>query len=204
MKIFSETESFGRFSLLTEVEAYDAVTPISRFFIDYVPSVLNPERVALAGYLAFGSWISGGVKFPEAICPELASAIEDDSMPARVRPEKIDYTPKRLAGGKYEAQVLVGPAATESETSRSLRILPHGKYVGALRQEGHLQVSSNAYVLAGCVPKAAEHRPMLAVAVLAAEEFGIEKLRFKAKINENERMHLQSLLGAVGLGLTIC
>lgn len=203
MKIIAETEPAGRFSLFAEVDAYDGVTPISRFSVDYVPSAINPERVALAGYLAFGSWISGGVRFPEAICPEMATAIEVDAMPVRVRPEKIDYTPKRLPVGEHEAQVVVGPVANESEMRRSIRILPRGKYLGALRHEGHLQVTSNAYILAGCLPMEIAHRPMLAVAVLLAEDFGIVRLQIHTEVSEDERSRLQSMLAASGLGLTI-
>lgn len=202
MRIIAETQHSGRFSLLAEVEDYDGVTPVNRLLIDYVPSALNPERVALAGYLAFGSWVSGGVDFPEAICPELASAIEDDAAPARVRPKEVNYTPKRLADGGYRAQILLRPTVLEPEELRSIRILPRGKYAGSLRKEGHFQVASNAYLLAGSLPEKVEHRPMLAVAVLSAEDLDISEFHLEGEIIEDEAERLRSLLGAAGLGLS--
>lgn len=202
MKISQKIDERGRFSLAFEVESYDATPPVGRLDVDYTPIVRGQDRVALASYLAFGAWISGGVSFPNPVSPELASAIESDAAPVRIRPQQVDYVPRRISSSSACAKVVVGQQDVDSAMSQSIRVLPRGKYAGFLQKDGRMQVASNAYLLAGCLSEWVQYRPVLAVAVLVAEDLGVGALQIDENIVEEERFKLQSLLGAVGLRLT--
>jgi hypothetical protein len=134
---------------------------------------------------------------PSAVGPELASAIEDDSRPIRVRPGPVVYEPRITANGQQS--VLVRQGRTPSSAQNQILVVPEVSAKGYFRWDGSVVVSSNSFLF-GLSPRAS-----LAVAVLFAEDLDASDLRlevFESLGNREERL-LRQLLLSVGLGFSL-
>lgn len=196
-----ETSTTGGVSLVAQVQEYDAYPPVSALKLDAPPMNRHPDREALAGYLAFGQWVSGDLVMPASPSPLLAEAIEQDSLPVRVRPREVDYVPRALPRGRR--RVLVTDEIPTCESSdHCLAIVPSSLARGVFTTGQHLIIPSNAFAL-GADPTV-RRRSLLAVAVLFAADIDADIL----SLTEGEQSHEESsrlgdLLQCVNLQLEL-
>lgn len=175
---------------------FDGIPPVHRLVLGGSPLHSHPDRIGLAAYLAFGCYASGEFVLPSAVGPELASAVEDDCRPIRVRPGPVEYVPRIMATGQQSVAVRHGRAVS-LERNR-IQIVPGVSARGYFRGDDSLTVSSNSFAF-GSGPRA-----VLAVAVLFAEDLSAADLRFDTlqPIDDREEERLRQLLLSVGLGFS--
>lgn len=176
--------------------------------LDYSPRFASPGRLAVAAVLAFRPYIAGGLDLPRPVSPELARSFTDFLAPVAVFPQPVEYHPKAIplgsgtfvveVGGSPHHENRSGPSATR------LSLLPGGRSFGH-RLEGDLvSVPTNAALLA---PPSADPLdcvlPLLACAVLLAEDFGIGTVELPSAAAVGERRAaLAQVLQAGGLRLS--
>lgn len=201
MKITTETNTYSPFNLVATRNEYDALPPVNTLQIDFAPVSINPDRLAIASYLAFGAYCSGGFELSVKFSPAAAEAIEQDAKPVQLRPAPIEYYPKALAVGMGEATVSFSLPGESQEAC--LVVLPSDKYNGLMTGHNKLLVSSNAFFLDAAAQNPHSIRARLAVAVLFAEDLGIDTLTVDGhNIDAAERQSLVRLLSACRLGLS--
>lgn len=201
MKITTETNTYSAFNLVATRNEYDALPPVDTLQIDFAPVNINPDRLAIASYLAFGAYCSGGFELNVKFSPAAAEAIEQDAKPVQLRPAPIEYYPKALAIGMGEAAVSFSLPGESHKAC--IAVLPSDKYNGLITGHNQLIISSNAFFLDAVAQNAYSIRARLAVAVLFAEDLGIDTLTVDGStIDTTERQSLVRLLTACRLGLT--
>ncbi|MGP5026817.1 hypothetical protein ACTXI4_16775 [Glutamicibacter ardleyensis] len=186
--------------LQASFDEYDGYAPTDRFIVDAMPHHLPSEYVALAGYLIFGTWASGAIVFPESITPELSSAMEEDSVPVRIRPQGINLVPKlvKLGDDGFIINCTGGVAPVEC---LEVEVLPYGFNEGFLRKPGRLQVSSNAFIFSGVLDRKYFFRPIIAAALLASGDLPLGRIYLSAHIEQREFISLQALFQSIGIEL---
>ncbi|PRB46392.1 hypothetical protein CQ013_18050 [Arthrobacter sp. MYb216] len=200
MIISQDVESNSSTILDAAFGEYDGFAPTSKFIVDTVSKNSSPEYVALAAYLVFGTWTSGAIVFPESITPELASAMEEDSAPVRIRPQGINLVPKRVKLGDHGLFVNLNGGSPPADCLE-VEILPFGFNEGFLRKSGHLQVSSNAFMFSGVLDRKYCYRPIIAAALLANADLHLGRIYLSADIEQQEFISLHELLQATGIEL---
>lgn len=201
MKINIKKNTYAPFNLVSERGEYDAIPPVDTLQVDFAPQLLNSDRLAIASYLVFGDFSSGEFELPIKCSPAAAEAIEQDAAPVQLRPAPIEYYPKALSIGQITAAVQfdLAPASKEHGT---VSVLPSDRYNGMIAGHKQLIVSSNAFLFDSLNHRQSSIRARLAVAVLFAEDFGIDTLRIEnIKIEADEKTALVRLLSACRLGL---
>lgn len=194
-----ESHEGGSASLVARVQEYDATPPISSLMIDALPSNRHPDREALAGYLAFGRWTSGDLVMPDGPSPLVAEAIEQDSLPTRVRPREVMYVPRSLPHGRHRVSVLETIPSGPSP-DRLLAIVPSPLARGVFASGQQLIVPSNAFAL-GDGPTS-RRRSLLAVAVLFAADIDADVLCLdRGGVSSAEAERLATLVHCVNLEL---
>lgn len=203
MKITWKSTNYGQIGFHTELQEYDAVPPAESLLLDHAPASMNPEREAIAAYLAFGHWTSGDLQLPHRLGPNTAAAIEHDMRHVAVRPSPVEYYPKPLEFGLREVHVGFDADAVRNDVS-SIAVLPASEWSGALRGLKSLAIASNAFVFDIAASKDTTQgiRSRLAVAVLFAGDLSADTLVVNANgVPEAERERLTALLLAVRLGI---
>ena len=191
-----------RHALTATPEEYDAHPPLPALIVDGAPRRLDPDRLALAAYLAFGRWTGGDLALPEqGVSPAVAEAIEDDARPVRVRPSPVQYEPRALVRG--EAEVAVSTSLpVESAAGPRIAVVPSTVAEGRLRTGDATVVASNAFLFDAAVEPVQSFRAHLAVAVLFAEDHVAAGLRLPAAVVDDAEMALlRFLLRGVNLSL---
>lgn len=97
MKITWKSTEYGQFGFHAELDEYDGTPPVSSLLLDHSPQSINPEREAIAGYLAFGHWASRDLHLPHKLGPNTATAIEADLKHIAIRPSPSSITPRPLS-----------------------------------------------------------------------------------------------------------
>ncbi|WP_421084332.1 hypothetical protein [Rothia nasimurium] len=200
MKIRTETNTFSPFSLIAERGEYDALPPLDTLHIDFAPTKVNADRLAIASYLVFGSYASGTIEMPKKFCPATAEAMEQDARPVQLRPSPIEYYPQPLAIGQRTAKVYFGLPGESPEGQ--FGILPSDSYSGIITGPNKLLLASNAFVFDALTNSGQDIRARLAVAVLFAEDFSIDTFILDGTaIDRTEQRTLINLLASCRLGL---
>lgn len=200
MKIKVEHNTYAPFSLVAERSEYDALPPVDTLQVDFTPVAVNPDRLAVAAYLAFGAYSSGEFVLPQKFSPATAEAMEQDSAPVQLRPYPVEYYPKALTVGQATASLSFELGALADGSA--LVVLPADRYNGMITSPNKLLVSSNAFLFDALGSEEAGIRARLAVAVLFAEDLGIDTFTVDgSSIAPTERQALVRLLSACRLGL---
>ncbi|MGP9747370.1 hypothetical protein [Brachybacterium sp. AOP29-B2-41] len=203
MKISWQGTSYAQVGFRVELDEYDASPPVRELLLDHAPVFLNPEREAIAAYLAFGFWASGNLQLPHKLGPNTASAIERDLGHVEIRPNPIEYYPKPLDGGirgvhvKFSRSGVLGHEPT-------IAILPTSEWVGSMRSLDSILLGSNAFTLDAASSVSFEQiRARLAVAVLLAGDLSADVLHVSvpSEFPGDEKSRLVDLLLATRLGL---
>ena len=191
----------GSPSLAAHVQEYDASPPVSSLMIDALPSHRHPDREALACYLAFGRWTSGDLVLPEGPSPLVAEAIERDSLPTRVRPREVIYTPRSLPQGRHRVSV-VDAVPSAPCADRLLAVVPSPTAKGVFASGRQLIIPSNAFALGDGTTS--RRRALLAVAVLFAADIDADVLCLSGgRLPQEEAARLGDLLQCVNLQLDV-
>lgn len=205
MKISWHGNDYGMTGLHAEPGEYDASLPVDSLLIDYAPRNINPERLAVAAYLAFGRWVSGDLQLPAKLGPATAAAIERDLKHVHVRPGPIEYYPKPLEIGTREIRLNFTEAKTDPFTQDSMTILPSSGWNGGLRGLRSMTIASNAFALDSDTSHPQESiRARLAVGVLFAGDLSADRFVVQTPelITDSEISRLTDLLLSVRLGLS--
>ena len=191
-----------RHALTATPEEYDAHPPLPALIVDGAPRRLDPDRLALAAYLAFGRWCAGDLTLPaQGASPAVAEAIEDDARPVRVRPNPVQYAPRALVRG--EAEVAVSTSLpVEGAAGPRIAVVPSTVAEGRLRTGDATVVASNAFLFDAAVEPVQSFRAHLAVAVLFAEDHTAAGLRLPSEaVGDADMAPLRALLRSVNLSL---
>lgn len=202
MKITWKGTLTGQVGFHAELQEYDAVPPVDSLLIDHAPASMNPEREAVAAYLAFGHWTSGDLQLPHRVGPNTAAAIEQDMQHIAIRPGPIEYYPKPLEIGSRKVH-LGFDANSVKDAMPAIAVLQSTSWVGALRAMQSVAVASNAFTLDRAVSSTHECiRSRLAVGVLFAADLSADTLIVSgSNIPELEKARLANLLLSVRLGV---
>lgn len=202
MKITWKGTLSGQVGFHAELQEYDADPPVESLLLDHAPVAMNPEREAIAAYLAFGHWSSGDLQLPHRLGPNTAAAIERDIRHVAVRPGPIEYYPKPLELGIREVHVGFDASYVRDDPA-TIAVLPGSGWTGALRTLRSIAISSNAFALDMAASQDfAAIRARLAVAVLFAADISADTLVLTASdLPETERSRIRELLLAVRLGV---
>lgn len=186
--------------LRASFEDYDGIAPAREFLVDANFGDVSQEYVALASYLVFGSWASGSIAFPDAITAELATAIEDDSAPIRIRPQGVNLIPKAIRPNSKGVDICLGGAGG-LEQDHLVEILPYGFNSGNLCTPHKTQISSNAFIFSRLVPCQKYMRPIIAATLLGFGADPINSLLLSVRLEKKEVSKLHALLQSVGIRL---
>ncbi len=203
MKITWKGTNSGQVGFHAELQEYDAVPPADALLMDHSPSSINPEREAMAAYLAFGHWTSGDLQLPHRLGPNTAAAIEQDMQHVPVRPSPIEYYPKPLELGLRNVHVGFDSTYVRNDIP-SIAVLPASAWTGALRGLASVSVCSNAFIFddAASTTTSPSIRSRLAVAVLLAGDLSADELIVDGRgVPESERKKLAALMLSVRLGI---
>ncbi|WP_099299030.1 hypothetical protein [Corynebacterium dentalis] len=183
--------------IVFEVERteYDAFPPVAEFILEDAPTARNPEREAVAQALMFGRWTGGEMHFAWKAGPNTINAIRRFLEPLPTYLSPIEYYPKALPIGKRSANLVEG---WPSVLPGTIAVLPLDKFNGVIATHDSLAVSTNGFLF-----KISDQdiRPSLAVAVLFAEEFGIDSITLPYPVEQEEFRKLRDLLLSVRMGL---
>lgn len=201
MRIAWEDEKSSGFALRAVPGEYDGFPPVDALRIDRAPRGVDLERVALASYLAFGTWTSGDLSLPDGLSPGVAEMIERDAVPVRVRPSPVLYAPRPMPQGERVVEVVFAlPAALPSEPT--LAVVPSTIAEGVFRSGSLTIVPCNAFALDAAHGSKPGILARLATAVLFAEEVAAKLIRITGvTLGTRERARLQVLCRSVNLGL---
>ena len=146
MKITWKGTLSGQVGFHAELQEYDAVPPVESLLLDHAPVTMNPEREAVAAYLAFGHWSSGDLQLPHRLGPNTAAAIERDMRHVAVRPSPIEYYPKPLELGIRDVHVGFDASYVRDDVA-AIAVLPGSGWTGSVRTLHSIAVASNAFTL---------------------------------------------------------
>lgn len=203
MKITWKGTLSGQVGFHAELQEYDAVPPVESLLLDHAPVTMNPEREAVAAYLAFGHWSSGDLQLPHRLGPNTAAAIERDMRHVAVRPSPIEYYPKPLELGIRDVRVGFDASYVRDDIA-AIAVLPGSGWTGSVRTLHSIAVASNAFALDVAASQGYPAiRAKLAVAVLFAADMSADSLSIADnELPESEKARLRELLLSVRLGIT--
>lgn len=204
MRVTWTSTSRGQVGFQAEPQEYDAIPPVDSLLLSHPPLSTNPERMAIAAYLAFGYWTSGDLVLPQRLGPNTATAIERDLTHVQVRPGPVEYYPKPLDSGMHDVQVTFDAIGSASRIP-AISVLNSSAWAGSIRGIHQLHVSSNAFAPDGfCAGSFQSIRARLAVAVIYSVDLSADRLIIHDGLDtpEDERMRLRALLLSTRLGLT--
>lgn len=204
MKIKWVNNSLGQSGFKATAVEYDALLPVDTLWMDKAPQKMNPEREAIAAYLAFGEFASGEFELYRKMGPTTATAMVADSEPTQLFPQPIEYYPKPLPLGLRKGYVGVSPDILGKDLDgidAVIAVLPSDQWNGSMTSHKKLAVASNGFLIDAL--NRGGIRARLAVAVLFAEDLNIDSLLVPGDLvpDEQERKALEDLLLACRLGL---
>lgn len=206
MKIDFSVFAEEKYSLLSatpgEIDGFPAV---SRLRFDVAPSTVSPDRIAVAGILAFRRYISGQVQFESRISALTAELIARFMQPRWVHVTPLHPSNLPIPRGNKTLELRDSISMTRADAV--LAIVRKDRYQGAIFGADTTIIPSNAWVIdqLDTEDEIDTFSARLAVAVLMAEDLNtsvikIENLDIK---NASDFSVLKDLLGAVGLGLEL-
>ena len=207
MKVEKNTSPTGQWGLRAVPEDYDGIPLIPLVQFDRQPRVLSPDRVALAGYLLFGPWMSGRYNSPQWHSPAVSQAMAGDCGPAWLQTEPVELYAKPLPKGRHRVRVHMEGTAFEekpcgrSESGRALRFMRSDRSAGARLSFSALELSTNAWMLAVGQAPDRQLRVLVGCAVLFAEDMDIDEILICNALQPDEISSLGNLVGAARLGL---
>ncbi|MGV0362946.1 hypothetical protein ACUY2X_12815 [Corynebacterium minutissimum] len=200
MKFSQQTNSLGQFSFSWERTEYDAFPPAEFFTADHAPRSVNPDRRAVALALLFAPWVGDEMYFPGRIGPHTAHEIREFTHLTTTYVGPIEYYPKGLPIGFAKGLVSNEMTGKVDFNSRVLFDLPSHEFNGALRSLKALAVGTNSFMFK-------RHEmdvfPTIAVAVLFAEDMGLDEIVIDTTMDEPTLSAVQQLLSAVRLGFSV-
>lgn len=205
MRISIDNGPLDTFRLAAEVEDYDALPPVHEFFMDYWPKSLDPNRVALAGYLLFRPWLSGTLTAPEPVSPVLAQGLAEAETPAWLALQPLQLRAGPIPHGRRLARVLLADQATHDslairgDDAFHLTVLRSDQATGAFRTNSAAAFASNAFVLADEPGRQAD--VAAAISCLVAQDLDIGDITLPEPLPPADRQRLSRLLDTVGLVL---
>lgn len=197
MKVQPKHGPGGRYVLVATLGDYDGFPPTDAFIVDHQPRVINPERLGMACYLAFGSWCGGELHLPVKVGPATANAMVRDAAPSGIslHPNPIEYYPKPLPIGTRELKLTRELAVVNAATIQDLQI---DQWSGSLRSHSSVIVPSNSFLFDSTSGGIRAH---LAVAMLFANDAQADLVVVENEVEECEKERLTELFGAVRLGI---
>ena len=193
-------------------EKGDVRPGVDHLWLDHVVETVRADRLAAAAAMVFAEHTSSRFKFPEAVSPATARAIEalDPLGRRRVDLVLVSEAARRPLGG---AVLVVGvdDAAATVRNQRgmqrrvALNVLRTDRYSGGLLTMESLSVASNAWlhVVTEGSPLSA-HLPFIAMAILLCDELGARAIELRSGLLESDpalARRLTELCNAVGLAL---
>lgn len=203
MKITFSVSTGEHSTTLTAIPGeIDGFPAIERLEFSAIPSSVSSDRVAVAGILAFGPYISGQVQFEEKI-----SALTAEIIARYMNPRWVHVTPlhpSNLPIPRGSQPIVIQNKISPSPTDRQLVIVRNDRYEGSVIGMETSVIPSNAWLIdkLNGINQSSRFSSELAVAVLMAESLNISVIKMPSNDGlEPKRLHLlKQLLGAVGLG----
>ena len=184
MKIeWTGRDGVGRFALGASPEGYDAVPPLERLIVDRDMLIVNDEILALSGFLAFAPYIGSGVTLPKRVSPEVAAAMQQFASGAYLQIAPVDFEPFAAPTGRgmlfvdeanHARNVL--PNIWGVPRNATISVLDASTWGGYLVSTDHLQIASNARVMAELGERRHRMLPFLAVALLFVDSMKVSTL----------------------------
>lgn len=200
MKFTQQTNSLGQFSFGWERSEYDAFPPAEFFTADHAPTSINSDRRAVALALLFAPWMGDEMIAPGRIGPNTAHEIREFTNSTTNHIGPIEYYPKGLPIGGSQGALFNELSEGMDFSSRAIFDLPSHEFNGALRSMKALAVGTNSFMF-----KRHERDilPSIGVAVLFAEDLGLDEIIISEQIDKSTLKAVQHLLSAVRLGLSV-
>lgn len=190
--------------LIASPEELDGFPALQRMTIPALHTAPSPDRVAVAGVLAFGKYCSGQLNFNQRISAYTAQVVERFMRPrwANVAP----LHPANLPLPRGRSRVVLVSNVDSVFESNALRFVP-GIYQSGINQVGNtLSIPSNAWLIDEIDNSAAWHNfgAKLGAAVLMGEYLDLSVIYFDGMegLSPQEAVALRELMSAVGLGIT--
>lgn len=184
---------------------YHGIPSYRNFWLDSSPKAIHPDRLAIAAFLLFGSYMSGPTQFPKKFSPAVETAMQRalDGVHSTLGP--VEYYPKALPIGSRTIDVswtdLHQSRGTERGGTAYFRVERSDHYSGALRSMQGLVVASNAWIHGQSGSALSQLLPYIAAAVLFAEDLEGDTIRIpQITADASERSTIIDLLGSVRLG----
>ncbi|OMH24539.1 hypothetical protein BKD30_08145 [Tersicoccus phoenicis] len=202
------SEYIGHVGFTANPEDYDAEPPIRSLWFDAGPVAMNADREAVALALTFGRYASGRFQVVHKFSPVVAHAIEASMQPVWTTPSPIEYYPKALPIGSRTLDVhwTDEPAPSLNLGNEAqLAIQRSDRSAGSMRGLNRMTLSSNAWLHADTRgSELVQIFPLIAVAVLFAEDLNADVLRIRGQFDESsdEWINLVRLLATARLGIT--
>lgn len=207
---WTQNDGRGRAALALEAPLTSAL-PLDRLLLDAHPAVLSYDRVAVAGALVFGPWLSGAVELPGAVSPHVAEALDTYCATGRVRtwPATVNadshFTTGRRLLAVADARRPQVPAAPQTNAEALLHLRRSDRGSGSLIGLDQVVVAGNAYLLASTGEQRAPLPVVtLAVATLFAEDLGAAAVALAGdhSTTPDELAGVEALLASVDLALS--
>lgn len=182
----------------------DGTPAISRLLFPTPKNNVSPDRIAVAGILAFGKYISGQVVFDEKMSALTAQTIEQFLEPRWVHVTPLH--PANLPIPRGNAHIHLSSSIKELVHGDSLLILKGLPTQGVAYLEAIVSVPSNALLL-DAVDSATSWQTFgatLAVGVLHSADLDIAVLKNRewSAIQDSDFEKLRNLLSSCGLGIS--
>lgn len=183
-----------------EIDGFPAIASLR---LDTVPQKVSPDRIAVAGILAFGRYLSGQVQFDSKI-----SALTAELIARFMRPRWVHVTPLHPANlpiPRGTKTVRLTESISRIASEAVLVVVRSDQYQGAIVGRNATIVASNAWIIdqLDAANEIDSLSARLAVAVLMAEQMDTAVIRIENIDHKDapEISALKELLGAVGLGM---
>lgn len=212
MRFRWEPGSHGRSGVIAVPEAGDSLPLVDGLWLDHVAEPVHADRFAAAAALLFASRTRSRLKFPEAVSPSVAQAIEalDPLGRRRVDSVLVSAAPSPRGGAILVLGADDPGASVANARGRqrrvALNVLRTDRYSGGLLTMDSLSVASNAWLHTDDRGTALQaFLPYVAVGILLADELGIGGLELSADLlasDDDLTSRLTLLCNAVGLSLS--
>lgn len=199
---FKEDISDDRFALsVAELGRWDGHPIAAKFVMDYVPSQLTDDRLAVALTLLFGNQFGGSVEFPRPINMVTASAIRRFVDVPSVFVQGVIDAPAVVDKGHNEGLLQFTNEPSLLNRGPFVRSVDRSEYSGTLLAQHGLITSSNAKIFEQLIGWPAAD---LAIACLVASDLDIQSYRLTDELLTSKlKACLSDLFKSVGINLLI-
>lgn len=162
---FVRDDGTGRAMLRAQGRAEDRALPVDSLILDADPTILDSDRIALAGALLFGTFASGDISVGTSVSADAANAIRavtDHRVTSEVSGRVLERKGSDQAVEEPLPATTLHVALTTDLRDRTpevdhtrLGLVPGERYQGALFGIKEAVISSNAWLLARFMDPAA-------------------------------------------------